>query len=99
MAYKMINSKLVEESDRWVLPLLGYEVARFSVDYALELDLAKDDHRFVIHIGTALSYKEGDVTYDLTLNHLTDMGKVFSIFGKTLISAVALKTGELQDRK
>jgi hypothetical protein len=86
----------VEHKDRWLLNLRGLSVARISIDFQLTLTLAAD-WEVVVEAPARLSH--GSVRANpavLLTPESQDVAAALPLFGATILSAVAFKSGALR---
>ncbi|MFD0416856.1 DUF6188 family protein [Streptomyces sp. NPDC127108] len=93
----MNESAFAELADRWVLGLRGLDVTKISVDYQLSLLLGSDacvvlEAPFQLSWGSAA----GDGPQDMLDPGQQDVAAALALFGATILSAVAFKTGVLR---
>ncbi len=88
------HADLVEYADRWVIPAAGFQVGGITVG-AFEVYLDGANQRIVLRMGSTLLFREGDVDYQIDVGDMSQICKVFSIVGQSVVNCVALKNGEL----
>jgi hypothetical protein len=89
---------LAELSDRWLLPYRGLNVSQITVDYALTF-LLEGQASIVIEGDATLADRPGRAPGAQTVElhpGRQDVAAALSLFGATVNSAVAFKTGTLR---
>jgi hypothetical protein len=96
MAAMKRHPRLQWELPSWPVPLVGYQVNRCLVDYALTLDLNKDDHDNVsIRLEGEFVFSTEDHRFSLSSEDPTRLGPVFAVLHQTIASATAHSSGRL----
>lgn len=86
---------LIEHQDHWILPLHGMSVTRCCLDQAFGIELWEQESQITIRIEGAFSLRILDQEYNLSPEHLAEIGPAFWILHKTIDSALAYKDGKL----
>jgi uncharacterized protein DUF6188 len=89
---------LAEFPDRWVLPYRGLKISQIRVDYALTF-LLDDQATIVIESDATLADRPGRAPEARTVElhpDRQDVGSALTLFGTTVNSGVAFKTGTLR---
>ena len=89
----------VEHDDRWILGLRGLSVTRIGVDFQLTLTLGLDATSWQVVLETPFQLSQGSVLANpglLLTPESQDVAAALPLFGATVLSAVAFKSGGLR---
>jgi hypothetical protein len=92
------DGDLSEFSDRWLLPYRGLKVSQITVDYALTFSL-EGQATIVVENDATLADHPGRAPETQTVElhpGRQDVASALTLFGATVNSAVAFKTGTLR---
>jgi len=84
---------LVEQGDRWVVPLQGKMVTRYFVDSAFGIELWESDNTTTIRIEGPFVLQEQGAAQRLSPEQPKTLGSALSIMGKTVTSVNVYKDG------
>lgn len=97
MAVRMRGSDLIEQSDRWLLPIVGGEVAQCRFDYALTLVIDRDGS-FEVRIEQPFTFEPPNGE-ECSLDPASDpgrAGRALELLHDRVTGAAALKDGRLE---
>ena len=89
----------VEHEDRWILSLRGLSVTRICVDFQLTLTLGLDAAAWQVVLEAPFQLSQGSVHANpglLVTPESQDVAAALPLFGATVLSAVAFKSGGLR---
>lgn len=92
----MSREGIVEHQEYWTLPLNGSSVTRCSVDRAIVLDFLERESELTMRIEEKILLREHDKVQILSPEEPTKICPLFSILRKSVISALAYKSGKLE---
>jgi len=91
---------LIEEENRWILPLQQQEVTRCCIDDALSIDLLSEEGFSTIRIENRFLFRTKDHQTIMVSpeDQAVSLGPVFSVLHTTIDTAIAYKNGKLELR-
>lgn len=89
--------QLIEHDDYWTIPLVGKPVCRFQMDFQLTLEFFEpEDEKTIVWISGEFKLEMDGEKHALSAENREKIGPVFSLFRKTVNSALAHKDGVLE---
>src|SRR5215469_12092756 len=90
------HRSVIEDNDRYILPLTGRSVSRCYVDFALGLCFFSDGPATKIRIEGRISLLSNGQEISANPNDPSSLGPLLILFGKSVTAAEAVKDGTLR---
>lgn len=89
--------QLIEHDGYWSIPLIGQHLSRFKIDMQLTLEFFEPlEEETSVWIGGEFKVALDDKTYLFSTEQRDRISPVFGLLGRTVDSALAYKTGQLE---